>query len=105
MKAKKQILKRAEDILKYLDWLIASNEPLFVEIKSEELVNIRQALYEAINEKKEAQLKWIRSVRRVYEICSVAEKIISGGLRYKERRHYKDRMRLFLQNQESNEEL
>ena len=105
MESKKQILKKAEDTLKYLDWLIASEEPLFLEIKSEELVNIRQALYEAINEKKEAQLRWIKSVQRVYEICSVVERTIFGGFQYEERKHYKDRIRLFLQNQRSNEEV
>jgi len=105
MKTKTQLFKKAEDILKYLDWLIASDEPPFLEIKFEELVNIRQALYEAINEKKEAQLRWIKSVQRVYEICSIAEKRIFGGFQYEERKHYRDRIRLFLQSQRSNEEV
>lgn len=76
----------------YLDFIIDGNELSPVEAELEELASMRQALREAIKKKKEAQSRWIESVKEVYEICSAVEKRILG-LQYKWRGRYKDKVR------------
>ena len=78
MNAKARQPRKPDDILKRLDCIIEGRESLPIEIDIEEIMNIRYALHEAIRKKKEAQLKWIKSVREVYEICSDVERIIFG---------------------------
>ena len=78
MNAKARQSRKPDDILKRLDCIINSRESLPIEIDIEEIANIRYALHEAIRKKREAQLKWIKSVREVYEVCSTVERIIFG---------------------------
>ncbi len=92
MNMRSRQLRKPNDILKYLDCIIDGRESLPIEIDIEELVSMRCALHEAIKKKKEAQSKWIKSVKEVYEICSAVERRILG-YQYKLRERQKNKIK------------